>query len=792
MRRVRPTLLAVLALCGLVTLLFLPLLLGSRVFYERDLMTVWYPQVASLVRSWSSHSWPLWDPWVGFGQPLLALPDAQVAYPFAWLRLVLPPPDYYVLFATSHLVFSGVGLFLLLRQLGLGSLSSLAGAGTWIASGPLVSMVNLWHHFASSAWIPWVLLAASALQDRADLKRVILLAVSAGLQILAGSADMTALTLAFSALIMAASPRRRSLPGRSLVLTGVAWVLALLIAAIAWMPAAAVARESARWDLPEGRRVSWAVHPLRLPEIFSPVPFDDLPLPASSRLLLFDEPQRPFLKSLYLGLASVGLGLTALLRAPTSFVRWPWLAGGMGCLLVSLGQHTPVYSTAVRLIPPLAMLRYPSKAMVGVALSWAVLCALGLEVARRGPPPREGWPWRVGVATAFATLLAGTAFGALLLVGPAPLESLDAFRGVALEQSRHVGARVLGASLAGIVVVICVASQAGATRAGHLAAAIATVLDLALSSQGVNRHAPRSLIAFRPPLVNAIAPQDRTRVYIYDYGQSPGGKTRRYLDREFALVAATGGSDLLMHDLAAYEYLPPPLAGRWGIEGSYDLDLRGLQPQLLADLNEVLRAVEGSPLHLRLLRMGAVSRVVALHTENLQDLLPARTVASLLPEPIRVFDVPNPQGRTYAVGQAILRSGRDEIRALLQPDFDPTTEVVLSGTGPVRGSGSFSGTSTILAMRPDQVTIQAELSRAGFVVLADAYDPGWRATVDGSPAPVLRANAVFRAVAVPAGQHRIEMRYRPAAATAGLAVSGLGLIIVLSLVSRSVLGRRAD
>jgi hypothetical protein len=166
-------------------------------------------------------------------------------------------------------------------------------------------------------------------------------------------------------------------------------------------------------------------------------------------------------------------------------------------------------------------------------------------------------------------------------------------------------------------------------------------------------------------------------------------------------------------------------------------------------------------------------------------------VASLLPEPIRVFDVPNPQARTYAVGEAVMHTGPDEIRALFQPDFDPAKEVVLSGVGPSVRVDSFTGTSTISSMRPDHVAIDASLSRDGWVVLVDAYDPGWRATVDGRPVPLLRANAAFRAVAVPSGRHRIEMRYRPRAVVMGLIASGAGLGILLCLIAASAFRRRA-
>jgi uncharacterized membrane protein YfhO len=52
--------------------------------------------------------------------------------------------------------------------------------------------------------------------------------------------------------------------------------------------------------------------------------------------------------------------------------------------------------------------------------------------------------------------------------------------------------------------------------------------------------------------------------------------------------------------------------------------------------------------------------------------------------------------------------------------------------------------------------------------------------VDGSPAPILRADIMFRAVELPAGTHTVEFRFEPVAVKIGLWISGVTWVVVLT------------
>jgi uncharacterized membrane protein YfhO len=122
------------------------------------------------------------------------------------------------------------------------------------------------------------------------------------------------------------------------------------------------------------------------------------------------------------------------------------------------------------------------------------------------------------------------------------------------------------------------------------------------------------------------------------------------------------------------------------------------------------------------------------------------------------------------------------LEALGDPAFDPVLEVLVEDTPqPHLSSPSLAPIAFTLTLRdaPNRVTIRAILSEPGYLVLTDTWYPGWQASVDGTPVPLLRANHAFRAVWLQAGEHVVEMRYRPASVRWGSAITLAALICLI-------------
>jgi hypothetical protein len=777
----------------LVAWLFRDALLGVGVFYKRDIHLVWVPQVEAFVRALWAGSWPVWDTSLSFGQPLLADPSAQVLYPPTWLNLVLRPWTYYTAFAFGHVLLSSAGLYLLARRWRLSWAASLVAAAIWTFSGPFLSLVDLWHHFAGAAWMPIVLAAADAALEDPRWPRTVRFALALTAQILAGSADMCVLTgLLIASLFVTRYLDWRPGAGRAnrarTASAGAAVLLALGLTAPLWMTALDVVRRAARLSLPTSVRTYWSVHPLGLLEMLVPGLWSTLPLGPGLRDALF-ESREPFLQSIYLGLPALALVAAGLALSDHPRVKPLALVGGPA-LLLALGRHTPFYDLATLVLPPLRILRYPVKVTVLVALVWALLAGMGFEAWRaRSPWPRRRALLVVAPLLAAAIVPLATALLFRLQpdrVGETLLKPLPDRASTVAVLAGAAGRLSTGGALGLAALALAIARLRSRGTAAGLAsiAALLAVGDLCAYHRRPNPVAPTALYTHRPEVLGALGEPGAARIYVYDY--SVPGKSKRYLGRPgaYALFRQPAGwSADASSALAMQMYLTPQAAGRWGLSQSYDVDYRGLYPTPLDQLTRLLPEAEGTPTHGKLLRMGGVTRVLALHREGFEDLSLVRTVEGLFREPIRVYAVPDPLPRAYAVEGVRAVEGSEAVKIVLDPAFDPAREVIVAEGVPAEAprapDGAGLGAVRILEHRPDRVRLEAELARPGYVVLLDAFDPGWRARVDGQPAPVLRANVIFRAVRVGEGRHTIEYVYRPRSLFAGLVASVAALLVML-------------
>lgn len=97
---------------------------------------------------------------------------------------------------------------------------------------------------------------------------------------------------------------------------------------------------------------------------------------------------------------------------------------------------------------------------------------------------------------------------------------------------------------------------------------------------------------------------------------------------------------------------------------------------------------------------------------------------------------------------------------------------------------------TVTRDEPLRVELDARLTSPGLVILAATHYPGWRLTIDGRAASILRANRTMRGAAVASGRHKLVFVYDPWSFRIGLAASAVGMALLPALATIQAVRRR--
>jgi Bacterial membrane protein YfhO len=154
---------------------------------------------------------------------------------------------------------------------------------------------------------------------------------------------------------------------------------------------------------------------------------------------------------------------------------------------------------------------------------------------------------------------------------------------------------------------------------------------------------------------------------------------------------------------------------------------------------------------------------------------------------LKLYMNPEAYPQTWVVHEAVQIPKEKVLEAFQKYDLEQMRRLTFlrNATAPVLDKCGGPDWSEVVDRETSSVVIDAQLACTGMVILNDAYYPGWAASVDGKPAQLYETYGVIRGVVVPAGRHRIEMRYRPKSVYLGGAMTGLGLLAACVLAARS-------
>ncbi|MDP3973535.1 MAG: YfhO family protein [Candidatus Daviesbacteria bacterium] len=145
---------------------------------------------------------------------------------------------------------------------------------------------------------------------------------------------------------------------------------------------------------------------------------------------------------------------------------------------------------------------------------------------------------------------------------------------------------------------------------------------------------------------------------------------------------------------------------------------------------------------------------------------------------------PNALERAYFAKSIIIEPVNAE-GLLSKANFNPKEITVLSenlDVTDITGDGEIK----ITDYSPNSVRLETKTTNEEILILADQYEDGWRATLDGEETKISKANLIFRAIKVPAGHHEIIFSYLPKSFETGLMISILTIITLLAITIISV------
>lgn len=357
-----------------------------------DVTVSHYPNAVFLKRAiLEQHTIPLWSPTILSGYPFAANPLSGLWYPPGWLALLFPLPFGLNFAVLLHMLWGGIGVYLLLKAEGTGHAAALLGGLAFESFSKYYAHYGAGHLTLLYAvpWTAWLLLAeqkCSAAPDQTTSKTWI--------RFLHPGAIL--------GLIFLADPRWAAYAGAMWIIYGLflqhrvmTIIKQALIAGLIAGPLAIPLLEYVRLSTRSG---------LNPEDVFA----FSLP-PARLLGLMFPDMGGYHEWILYPGSVVLILSLLTILWKKFEGAQRFWIGLGIGAVIFSLGSNIPLLERLGEL-PGIGLLRVPTRALFALGLSMAALSAYGLDQIVAGVSIRNH-----RLASLFLTGLVG--FAIIIVIG---------------------------------------------------------------------------------------------------------------------------------------------------------------------------------------------------------------------------------------------------------------------------------------------------------------------------------------------------------------------------------------
>ncbi len=441
---------------------------------------------------------------------------------------------------------------------------------------------------------------------------------------------------------------------------------------------------------------------------------------------------------LYVGITGLALALIAVWK---QWVRaWFWAAVVIVALALSVGADGALFHALYNTLPGLSFFRGQERAAYLVANGLAILGGFGaVFLVTQADALVRG---RLHAGLALLTLLLGVSAAVALLLWTAQRE-------VFTPVLNTLTFSLLMSAAALILLPLLPRHKIGQVRVAVIALIVFELFSVGMNSSNYDPIPPdQQLARIRPPLI-----------------------------------------ETLQADTAP----PFRVDGLRGLRANYGslyqvADIQGISPLFLSGVQEIIEF--GLPDE-RAWELFAV-RYVYSDWEALPVPWEKLGHGQDVDGPVSLFRLTAPRPYAHLLYEAVTVSDDESARHLLaDPEFDPRQTAILhrEPTLPLPEFVPDGAGTTIIDYAPETFTVIVNTPENAILSLAHVAYPGWHAEIDGKPTRIVRAYGGLMALEVPAGEHRVSLRYDPLSYRIGVLLSvltwaGLGLFSLFMIVSR--------
>jgi len=714
----------------------------NRIVAGNDLSNMFLQWLRFAASSIRQGQFPLWNPYLFAGLSFVANPQPALFYPPMWLALAMPVTRALGWITVLHLWLAGVGMYVWLRSEGASQAGASLGAVTFTFSGYFFVRMVAGHLgvITTGAWLPLILWAYRRAVERRAWKLAIVGGLPVGLSILAGhtaSFIYVALGLVVYVAFCTWERWQKERSARAILLpvawVGVMLVIGLALAAVQLLPLAELATRSTRQAAPSydfAARFSWP--PGYLLTLWVPNFFGE---PVHTGYW-GDGIYTEFI--FYVGVLPLLLALIGL-RLRHRLIPF-LLVLGLGALLIAFGEYGGLHALFYRFVPLFRMAQAPARA--GFLFTLAAAALAGLTATALQSANREERMWLLGVLR--CPQVWAVAGGTLVLV-------VAGFVAFAWGREANPAAGRLW-------------HQANCTALFLFFFLLATGV-LALWRDAVRPRAGLGLLAL------GLAVLD-----LWTFG----GSVVRVVDVQESAYWRIVAQAVPDPDFLAARVLP------WGLSDfdqnrGMELGVRsvfGYDPLILQRYEEFITS-RPDPRARTYDLLNAGYLVTTAPQEFPDD--PDAPRLLLEQSGVYVYERPTALPRAWVVPQVEVVDGAVMLERIHAPDFGPRATALVEAALECEGTAvGEAGEVEIVRYEDNRIEAQTR-GGGGLLIFSEVYYPGWRATVDGSPARLVRADYVLRALCVPAGEQRVVLVYDPPLVKAGLAITGLTMVFVVGV-----------